>query len=143
MTVRRHKPLFEGAEWDFQILKNTYEAIEEIALNDLGLNVYPNQVEASQSWEFDQSVDEVIQLGVEGISLETCFMPGFDADYLARLKDKLDQHQLERVLAWGHPDGLEGGENRAAACRKQRNQSAVPHDLAIGFFVRCSVEFPQ
>lgn len=77
--------------------------------------VYPNQIDPGRSWSFDQAVDEVIAIDCEGISLETCFMPGFDSGYLAELKAKLDEHQLDRVLAWGHPDGLEGGKNQAAA----------------------------
>ncbi len=39
------KPLFEGTEWTFDILDKTYNAIEEIALEELGLDTYPNQVE--------------------------------------------------------------------------------------------------
>ncbi|MFZ1991055.1 MAG: SpoVR family protein [Alphaproteobacteria bacterium] len=42
---RASKPLFEGAEWDFDTLQRVYDAIEDIALNDLGLSVYPNQIE--------------------------------------------------------------------------------------------------
>ena len=42
---RANKPLFEGAEWDFETLQRVYDAIEDIALNDLGLSVYPNQIE--------------------------------------------------------------------------------------------------
>ncbi len=37
--------LYEGADWDFETLKRVSEAIEDIALNDLKLDVYPNQVE--------------------------------------------------------------------------------------------------
>jgi sugar phosphate isomerase/epimerase len=77
--------------------------------------IYPNQVDPGRRWEFDQAIDEAIRLGADGISLETCFMPRFDQAYLAHIKDKLDEHNLERMLAWGHPDGLEGGRNREAA----------------------------
>ncbi len=77
--------------------------------------IYPNQVDPPVRWEFDQSIDEAVRLGADGISLETCFMPSFDADYLARIKGKLDEHGLERVVGWGHPDGLEGGKNLQAA----------------------------
>jgi stage V sporulation protein R len=46
MTVQADtKPLFDGPEWTFDILSSTYDAIEDIALNDLGLDPYPNQVE--------------------------------------------------------------------------------------------------
>lgn len=37
--------LFDGADWSFKILSKTYDAIERVALDDLGLDVYPNQVE--------------------------------------------------------------------------------------------------
>ena len=39
------KPLFDGREWTFDTLSRTYDAIEEIAVNDLGLDTYPNQLE--------------------------------------------------------------------------------------------------
>jgi len=42
-------PLFSDAEWDFPTLDRTYKAIEEIALNDLGLDLYPNQIEIISS----------------------------------------------------------------------------------------------
>jgi stage V sporulation protein R len=41
--------LFEGPEWDFDKLRRVYDAIEEIALNELGLDVYPNQIEVITS----------------------------------------------------------------------------------------------
>jgi stage V sporulation protein R len=37
--------LFNGSDWDFDTLKRTYEAIETIAFEDLGLDVYQNQIE--------------------------------------------------------------------------------------------------
>jgi sugar phosphate isomerase/epimerase len=77
--------------------------------------IYPNQVDPDRRWEFDQAIDEAIRLGVDGISLETCFMPRFDRDYLAQIKEKLDDQKMERMVAWGHPDGLEGGDNLEAA----------------------------
>ncbi len=77
--------------------------------------IYPNQIEPGKRWQFEQCLEEVIRLGADGISLETCFMPQFDEQYLARIKQTLDEHELERMLAWGHPDGLEGGKNLEAA----------------------------
>ena len=38
-------PLFEGPEWTFDLMGTMHDAIEEIAQNDLGLDVYPNQIE--------------------------------------------------------------------------------------------------
>lgn len=37
--------LFTGAEWDFAQLQRVFAAIEDIGLNDLKLDVYPNQIE--------------------------------------------------------------------------------------------------
>ncbi len=51
------------------------------------------------------------ELGVDGVSLESCFLPSRDAGYLQDLGQMLDSHGMERVYAWGHPDGLEGGTN--------------------------------
>ena len=47
MTQAAVKPtlLYEDSEWTFDNLKRALDAIEEIALNDLGLNIYPNQIE--------------------------------------------------------------------------------------------------
>ncbi len=39
------KPLFEGAEWNFDLLQTVYEQVEKVALRDLKLDVYPNQIE--------------------------------------------------------------------------------------------------
>ncbi len=41
--------LFDGADWDFAALQIVYNAVEEIALGDLGLDIYPNQVEIISS----------------------------------------------------------------------------------------------
>lgn len=89
--------------------------IDSYSYHRLFGEVYPNQLDPGRRWEFEQSIDEAARLKVDGISLETCFMPSFDADYLAKLKDKLDELELDRMLAWGHPDGLEGGNKPEAA----------------------------
>ncbi len=41
--------LFEGADWDFGQLDRVYQAVEDIAFNDLGLDIYPNQIEIISS----------------------------------------------------------------------------------------------
>jgi len=41
--------IFDDAEWNFERLKQAFDAIEDIALNDLGLDVYPNQIEIISS----------------------------------------------------------------------------------------------
>ncbi|HEX3673434.1 MAG TPA: SpoVR family protein, partial [Rhizomicrobium sp.] len=41
--------LFSEAQWDFNTLDKIYKAIETIALEDFGLDVYPNQIEVISS----------------------------------------------------------------------------------------------
>jgi len=53
--------LFDTADWDFQTIQRTYDAIEDIALNDLGLSVYPNQVEIISS---EQMLDAYCSVGM-------------------------------------------------------------------------------
>lgn len=53
--------LFEGSEWNFETLSRTYDAIEEVALEDLGLDVYPNQMEIISS---EQMLDAYSSVGM-------------------------------------------------------------------------------
>ena len=55
------KLLFDCSEWDFATVQRTYEAIEDIALNDLGLSVYPNQIEIISS---EQMLDAYCSVGM-------------------------------------------------------------------------------
>jgi len=38
-------PLFTGSDWDFPLIQRIYETIERIAVDELRLEVYPNQIE--------------------------------------------------------------------------------------------------
>ena len=64
------------------------------------------------------SVDDFLayasELGVQGVSLESCFLPSMEEAWFRNLKAKLDDYGFERVYAWGHPSGLEDGSNREA-----------------------------
>ncbi len=76
--------------------------------------VYPFQRPSQKRWTSDDFVNRAAELQVEGVSLETCFLPGSAPGFWQRLREKLDANGLEAVLAWGHPDGLEGGTNTGA-----------------------------
>ena len=60
-TKSADKLLFTSADWDFETLKATYDAIEDIALNELKLDVYPNQVEVITS---EQMLDAYSSIGM-------------------------------------------------------------------------------
>ncbi|MTI18238.1 SpoVR family protein [Rhodobacteraceae bacterium RKSG542] len=55
------KPLFEDADWNFDTLRRTYDAIEDIALNELELSVYPNQIEIISA---EQMLDAYSSVGM-------------------------------------------------------------------------------
>lgn len=75
--------------------------------------VYPHQNDPPKRMTLEDFLDRANQLGVDGVSIEFCFVEQKDdAGYLASVKDRLDDYGLDRVWAWGHPDGLEGGKNR-------------------------------
>ncbi len=62
LTAKRAvEPLFETSEWDFDTLRRTYDAIEEVALDDLGLDVYPNQIEVIST---EQMLDAYSSIGM-------------------------------------------------------------------------------
>lgn len=75
--------------------------------------VYPQQAPPNKQLTTEDFLERAKDLGVDGISLESCFIKSFDSEYLAELKSALDGYGFDRVWAWGHPDGLEGGKNEA------------------------------
>jgi sugar phosphate isomerase/epimerase len=76
--------------------------------------VYPGQPEPPQKMTVEDFLAFAKELGVDGVSLESCFFPSMDKGWFTDLKAKLDDYGFDRVYAWGHPDGLEAGKNRQA-----------------------------
>jgi spore cortex formation protein SpoVR/YcgB (stage V sporulation) len=61
MTTGSARLLYEGADWDFGTIQRVYDAIERIATGELGLDVYPNQVEIVSS---EQMLDAYSSIGM-------------------------------------------------------------------------------
>jgi len=76
--------------------------------------VYKGQDIPNTTLSFEDFLTKVETLNIDGVSLESCFIPKFDREYLRFVKNRLDSAGLDRVYAWGHPDGLEGGKNKQA-----------------------------
>ncbi|CAA7614545.1 conserved hypothetical protein [Candidatus Terasakiella magnetica] len=53
--------LFTGAEWDFDKVQRTHDAIAEIAHGELGLDTYPNQIEVITA---EQMLDAYSSIGM-------------------------------------------------------------------------------
>ena len=60
------------------------------------------------TWDF---LDRAVELEVDGVSLETCYLDLDNPDFRNRLTGFLTDSGLEAVLAWGHPGGLEMGKS--------------------------------
>ncbi len=59
--LRADMPLFTGPNWDYGSLRRVYEAIERIALDELGLDIYPVQIEVITS---EQMLDAYAAVGL-------------------------------------------------------------------------------
>ena len=53
--------IYRGPEWDFDLLRRVHDAIEEVALGELGLDVYRNQIEVITS---EQMLDAYAAIGM-------------------------------------------------------------------------------
>ena len=60
-AVKKQKPLFDGADWTFETMRSVYDAIEDVARNDLKLDVYTNQIEIISS---EQMLDAYSSIGM-------------------------------------------------------------------------------
>jgi sugar phosphate isomerase/epimerase len=72
------------------------------------------QTPAGQCWDVFDFLAYAASLGVQSVSLETCFLPDLSGGFIDDLRGRLDDGGFERVLAWGHPSGLDGGRDRDA-----------------------------
>ena len=61
VVTRSNRLLFEGADWEFATIQRVYDAIEQIAVGELGLDVYPNQVEIIST---EQMLDAYSSVGM-------------------------------------------------------------------------------
>src|SRR5258708_10148235 len=88
--------------------------IDSYCFHRLMGEVYGGQPQPPKNMTMAEFLAFAKELGVDGVSLESCFFPTMDKGWFTGLKAKLDQYGFDRVYAWGHPDGLEAGKNRRA-----------------------------
>jgi sugar phosphate isomerase/epimerase len=76
--------------------------------------VYDGQETPEKQMTVAGLLERAKQMGAEGLSLETCFLPSDEDTYFADLGAEMDRYNFYRVLAWGHPTGLERGKKPEA-----------------------------
>ena len=73
----------------------------------LGEPYSPPQVDTGERWTMFDLVRKAEDLAVEGIVVDTQFIPSLNRDYVRMLARALDKAGLERVVQWGNPNGLD------------------------------------
>jgi spore cortex formation protein SpoVR/YcgB (stage V sporulation) len=58
---RADAPLFTGSDWDFGLINRIHDAIEPIAIKEMKLNIYPNQIEIISA---EQMLDAYSSIGM-------------------------------------------------------------------------------
>lgn len=91
--------------------------------------VYPDQKPPAKNMTMEDFLKRAKELEVDGVSLESCFFPSTDPGWFKDLKAQLDDYGFDRVYAWGHPDGLERGQNWEAY---NEMVTMIPYARAIG-----------
>jgi sugar phosphate isomerase/epimerase len=91
--------------------------------------VYPDQKAPAKNMTMEDFLKRAHELKVDGVSLESCFFPSYDEGWFKNLKAQLDEYGFDRVYAWGHPDGLERGQNYTAYDEMVK---MIPYAKAIG-----------
>jgi len=96
-TARKPTPglLFDGPDWSFETMDRTYDAIEAIALGDLGLDIYPNQIEIISS---EQMLDAYSSTGMPLMYRHWSFGKSFEQ--LKSVKDLSLTFDGKRWVDW-------------------------------------------
>lgn len=85
-------------------------AIDAYCFHRFFSQVYPGLEQApDHSLSLEGVIDKAIAFGAEGLSLESFMLDDDSPGHLAEIRARLDEADLERMWAWGHPDGLGSG----------------------------------
>ncbi len=89
--------------------------------------VYPDlQSDPGVTWRMEREfLDFAFAQDIDEVALESCFFDALDDGLCAEIKGRLDDAQLDRVLGWGHPEGLWGGTSREALEELKRHLPQV------------------
>jgi 3-oxoisoapionate decarboxylase len=116
--------------------------------------VYPDlQEDPGVRWRMEgEFLDFALPLKVDEVALESCFFNALDDGLCAEIRGRLDEVGIDRVLGWGHPEGLWGGtkpeeleqlkrhipqvrklgSSRMRICAASMNYAKAPRDELIG-----------
>lgn len=74
--------------------------------------IYPDvQSDPGMRWRMEREfLDFVLGQDIDEVALEACFFDALDDGLCAEIRSRLDDAGIDRLLGWGHPEGLWGGE---------------------------------
>ncbi|MBI2030692.1 SpoVR family protein, partial [Candidatus Kaiserbacteria bacterium] len=123
MSQSTSRLLYTGAEWDFDMLKRVDEACAEIAIGELGLDVYPNRFDVVGSdgmldvyassgvpkyydhWSFGKHFimqETIYRKGFSGLALEMVINSVPCISYLMEQNTATEQTTVIAHAAYGH-----------------------------------------
>ena len=93
--------------------------------------IYPGlQTDPGTRWRMEgEFLDFALSQNVDEIALEACFFDALDDGLCAEVKARLDDTGVDRVLGWGHPEGLWGGTRPEELESLKRH---IPQTLKLG-----------
>jgi len=156
----RQTLLYEGADWDFDKLQRTYDAIERIGVGELGLDLYPNQIEVITAeqmldayaglgmplmyrhWSFGKRFAEhelLYRKGLQGLALEMVINSDPSICYIMEENTMTAQAVVLAHAAMGHNHFFKTNQ----AFRSRTDASAILDYLAFArsFVARCEERY--
>ncbi len=93
--------------------------------------IYPGlQTDPGIRWRMEKEfLDFALAQHVDEVALESCFFDALDNGLCDEIRARLDEHGLDRVLGWGHPEGLWGGTRPDELAALERH---IPQTLRLG-----------
>ena len=93
--------------------------------------VYPGlQSDPGIRWRMeDEFLDFALKQDISEIAFETCFFDALDDGLCAEIGARLDEVGIDRLLGWGHPEGLWGGTKPEELESLKRH---IPQTLKLG-----------
>jgi 3-oxoisoapionate decarboxylase len=88
------------------------------------------QADPGTRWRMEKEfLDFALAQDVGEIALEACFFDALDDGLCSEIKARLDETGVDRVLGWGHPEGLWGGTKPEELENLKRH---IPQTLKLG-----------
>ena len=85
-----------------------YVGLDSFSYHRFFGDISPYEPETAIRWQTTDFLNRAVELGVKAVCLQTAFL---DKANILSLREPLAAGGLEPVLAWGHPAGLDDGDD--------------------------------